>query len=53
MIELVFTGGCEGCNQADVEVEKIDTFYGESEYLVRCIHENACERIREMQGRTK
>ena len=50
MIELNFKGMCEDCKCADLEVYSIDVeTIGRSKYkkiwCVRCIHEDACNRI--------
>lgn len=49
MIKLVFTGKCKDCNQADLYVDKVDMLDGQTEYIVRCDHDGACERMKEMQ----
>ena len=51
MISLVFEGKCEGCNQADLEVDEIELLDGSARYLVRCNHEGACERMRSIRDR--
>lgn len=48
MIELMFTGKCNGCKCADLEldyftIESFDDPDGK-EWTVRCIHEDACAR---------
>lgn len=52
MIELNFKGMCKDCKCADLEVHSIyaETIGG-SEYktwCVRCIHEDACHRIKDV-----
>ena len=51
MIELNFKGMCEGCKCADLEVNSIyaKTIGGLEckRWRVRCIHEDACHRIKD------
>ena len=45
-IELKFSGPCEGCTIADLEVLDMPSVGGETRYLVLCSHEEACRRAR-------
>lgn len=50
MIEIVMTGTCYDCPCADLELDKLEfrSFDGGSddrEWTIRCIHEDACERM--------
>ena len=47
MIELVFSGMCEGCDRAELEVISWCTFSGGNMNAVVCKHENACVRMKE------
>ena len=44
MIEIKFTGMCEGCQHADLEVHRFRADTGDR-WLVFCSHKNACDRI--------
>jgi len=52
MIELNFKGMCEDCKCADLEVNSIyaETIGGSKNKIwrVRCIHEEACNRIEDI-----
>lgn len=47
MIELVFSGMCERCDRAELEVISWCTFSGGNMNAVVCKHENACVRMKE------
>lgn len=50
MIHIAKTGICHGCEKADLELESFETenFNGvEKHWSIRCIHQQACERIYE------
>lgn len=48
MVDLIFTGKCDGCECAELELEETDMFYG-SKWEVHCTHEDACERMEKKQ----
>lgn len=53
MIELNFKGMCEDCKCADLEVysiyaETIGRSKDKKTWCVRCIHEDACHRIKDV-----
>ena len=50
MIGLVFTDECEGCCVADLELESFDLM-GLKKWSIRCIHEDACDRMKRMEAR--
>ena len=45
MIEIKFTGMCEGCQNADLEVHHLRTSVG-YKCLISCNHKDACERMK-------
>ena len=45
MIEINFTGMCEGCQNADLEAHRLITHAG-YKWVVLCSHNNACERMK-------
>lgn len=45
MIELNFTGMCEDCHDADLEVHCLTTLTGNI-WVVTCNHNNACQRMK-------
>ena len=48
MIDINFTGMCENCKCADLELESLEYEYcGErrKEWTVRCIHVDACDAM--------
>lgn len=45
MIHLDFEGKCEDCKCADLELIKVDSFNGEKDWFVQCIHEASCCRM--------
>ena len=48
MIHLEYTGKCENCDCADLELECMecaDFVNRRKEWSVRCIHNDACERM--------
>ena len=47
MIHLEYTGKCENCDCADLKLEYTEyaDFFNRGEWSVRCIHEDACERM--------
>lgn len=51
MIELVFTGKCENCKHADLRVVPLWGDTTGNIWGVRCEHDEACERMREMEQR--
>ena len=49
-IHIIFTGECENCKCADLELEKLDIDgfrISEVLYSVRCTHEDACAKWEE------
>lgn len=46
MVEIKMTGMCEGCRQADLELEKmhIDSFVGDTDipWKLRCLNYDLC-----------
>ena len=44
MIEIKFTGMCEGCQNADLEAHSLRTNTG-YKWIVTCSHNEACERM--------
>ena len=44
MIEIKFTGMCEGCQYADLEAHRFRTNTG-YKWVVSCDHNDACERM--------
>ena len=48
MIELKFSGMCEGCKLADIDIERRSFYAGENVidviYFVRCEHERQCKQ---------
>ena len=48
MIDLVMTGKCKDCPVADLEIEDQETYLGSS-WTVKCIHEDACDRVEQMK----
>ena len=55
MIEIKMTGKCNDCKCADLEVQKMviqDFMLGdENRWAIRCIHEDACERMKQAERR--
>lgn len=49
MIEIKFTGMCEGCQCADLEAHQLITNSG-YKWVVLCNHNNACERMKAKTG---
>lgn len=49
MIEIKFTGMCEGCQYADLEAHRFITNTG-YKWIVSCNHNNACERMKMKMG---
>ena len=45
MIELIYTGKCKDCGNADLVIDSYETGLGETHHTVRCIHNDACERM--------
>ena len=48
MIGLMFTGMCEGCKRAELELHKIPCSFGDSaedKWSIYCTHQYACERV--------
>lgn len=45
MIGLIFTGKCKDCDSADLFIDCFETGLGETHHTVRCIHNDACERM--------
>ena len=45
MIEIKFTGMCEDCKDADLEVHRLALHTG-YKWMVFCNHNNACERMK-------
>lgn len=48
MIELIMTGMCEGCTQADLELDYYNSYIDERYWNVRCKHKSACDRMEDM-----
>ena len=42
MIEIKMTGMCEGCCYADLELIHLETIGYGKQWMVNCIHNNAC-----------
>ena len=42
MVNLEFSGMCEGCQMADLKLEES----ADGSWEVRCTHKDACERIK-------
>lgn len=49
MIEIKFTGMCEDCRNADLEVHCLSAATG-NRWIVLCNHNNACERMKAKMG---
>ena len=47
MIELKFSGMCDGCGCADLEVDYIQPILGTKVWKVKCIHREACMSARQ------
>lgn len=45
-IDIVFSGICEGCKYADLELESAEYYLGEKYWVVKCNHERACVEAR-------
>lgn len=45
MIELVFTGMCEDCECADLELDSLEHCDGTMWWTVRCRHAVACDKM--------
>lgn len=45
MIQLLFEGICKDCDSADLVIDSYETGLGEKYHTVRCIHNDACERM--------
>lgn len=50
MIEIKFTGMCEDCKAADLEVHRLIINAGCYIWTVTCNHNNACERMKTKMG---
>lgn len=55
-IDIMFDGICKGCRHADLELESVESYYGEKFWAVICNHARACEAawekaLREVGGR--
>lgn len=44
MIELKFSGKCEGCKCADLELLRYETFGEGNRFVVNCKHNAACRK---------
>ena len=58
MVELKFTGFCEGCKCSELELYKIETLGEGTAWSVRCRHRQACilarqHLVKEMDAKTK
>lgn len=45
-IDIMFGGICKGCRHADLELESVESYYGEKFWSVICDHARACEAAR-------
>ena len=45
MINLEFTGMCEGCNRSELRLTKEESFNGERVWFINCEHRLACLRM--------
>lgn len=45
-IDIMFGGMCKGCRYADLELESVESYYGEKLWAVICNHARACEAAR-------
>lgn len=45
-IDIVFSGICEGCKYADLELDSAEQYLGEKYWIVKCKHERACTEAR-------
>ena len=57
MIEIKMTGKCKDCECADLEVQRLDILSfvvdgDEKLWSIRCIHEDACERMAQAERKT-
>lgn len=44
-IELNFTGMCEGCAYAELELTSLHYDFNKKHWEVRCIHHDACNQL--------
>ena len=44
-IEIQFSGMCEGCGKADLDIQSFYTSTNGNKWFVRCTHEDACNRM--------
>ena len=45
MIKLVYEGKCKECPVSELEVDHVESFEFGNYWVVRCVHEKACDRM--------
>lgn len=54
MIELIFTGMCKGCCEADLSLSSVTDMSGRKMlWIIKCEHEAACKRMRNKDAEEK
>ena len=54
MIELKFTGKCEGCMHSELEITGVTVYQNVKVWNVHCIHDYACEEmLKKFRGEQK
>lgn len=53
MIELIYTGKCKDCEYAELTVDCYEDGLGHMMHDVRCVHDEACNRIEELMIKEK
>jgi len=53
LIKLEFEGKCKGCPVSELEVDSYESFDYGNHWVVRCIHQEACDRMADKEEKRR